>query len=242
MEISVELFKTNTCGSETWCAPTRLRGPFIVNILIETSDQDSLLHTWWAPPQSWFRRVAHIFARCLLMCSEDLEQSRDQTWRFNYRYYSKGNDERLWTFGEDIQVPNVIMSMAISSAPQKNGLIWYSTSILGSWNSHWPFETFGHWGPELSITRGHVGPVAQGWTVEQPEICAARSFHTGRIGGAGEQHWMVMFGWSKQCGAVLIYTGSIHVNTHCINSYGTLWNHQIYCSDSPELPWIGWGN
>ena len=104
--------------------------------------------------------------------------------------------------------------------PPKNGLIWYSTSILGSWNSHWPFETFGHWGPELSITRGHVGPVAQGWTVEQPEICAARSFHTGRIGGAGEQHWMVMFGWSKQCGAVLIYTGSIHVNTHCINSYG----------------------
>ena len=29
--------------------------------------------------------------------------------------------------------------------PPKYGLIWYSTSILGSWNSHWTYGVFSHW-------------------------------------------------------------------------------------------------
>ena len=97
-----------------------------------------------APPQSWFRR-SHIFARCLLMCGEDLE------------YDSWGKDERecFWTFGENGKVPNVMP-------------IWDR-----------------HWGPELSITRGHVGPGGSGLVDGGTrESARARSLHTVGIGGA----------------------------------------------------------
>ena len=47
-----------------------------------------------------------------------------------------------WPFqGPKLEVPTIYLCKGIS--PAKYGLIWYSTSILGSWNSHWLyFYTF----------------------------------------------------------------------------------------------------
>ena len=49
-----------------------------------------------------------------------------------------------WPFQEPkLEVPTIYIgpifhAYYVSEYPRKYGLIWYSTSILGSWNSHWP--------------------------------------------------------------------------------------------------------
>ena len=77
--IAVRVFEKQICETYTWC-PTRLRGQDCqyTHILLEITEQDSPLHIDDTGTILLQDSCSHFCS--LLMCSEDLEQSRYETF------------------------------------------------------------------------------------------------------------------------------------------------------------------
>ena len=73
--------------------------------------------------------AAKLLALC--QCLYKKKQTRPER---DMDFYAEGNDQiSMAISGSDwLEVPTIYKNI-----PTKYGLIWYSTSILGFWNSHW---------------------------------------------------------------------------------------------------------